>query len=191
MHGIPSVRESWSCLPRPPRLLLHSNNPWGTAACDGSTRRSVCHSVPRRSWAATHLLAGLQYHFEITRYKIQKSIAGKDAGPTHGFTASHGVGPGATVDSLKAEYPHIQALSQDKGQDGRSFAPTCPVAPAPASWLRAAPEPPCVPWLQPPPPSSGQLRSCHMSRGSSSCLLAQCSSGAATCPMGALRALGY
>jgi hypothetical protein len=39
----------------------------------------------------------------------------------------------------------------------------CPVALAPASWLRAAPEPPSVPSLQLPPPGSGQLRSHHMS----------------------------
>jgi hypothetical protein len=57
------------------------------------------------------------------------------------------------------------------------------VAPAPASWHRAAPEPPCVPWLQLPPSDSWQLRSRHGSHGSSSRLLSQGSSGAATCPM--------
>jgi hypothetical protein len=38
-----------------------------------------------------------------------------------------------------------------------------------------------APWLQLPPPGLGPLRSRHVSRGSSSRLLAQGSSGAATC----------
>jgi hypothetical protein len=88
------------------------------------------------------------------------------------------VGLGATVGTLKTGYPHIQALSQDEGQDGRSFAPTCLMAPAPASWLKAAPEPPCATWLQLSPPSSGHLWSRHVSRGSSPHLQAQGSSGA-------------
>jgi hypothetical protein len=50
-------------------------------------------------------LAGLLYRFEITRYKIQKSSAGKDVGPTRGFAASPGVDPGATVGTLKTGYP--------------------------------------------------------------------------------------
>jgi hypothetical protein len=62
----------------------------------------------------------------------------------------------------------------------------CPAALAPASRLRAAPEPSRVVWLQLPPPGSGQLRGRHVSRGSR--LSAQGSSEAATCPMGALRA---
>jgi hypothetical protein len=66
---------------------------------------------------------------------------------------------------------------------GSSGAVTCPVTPAPTSCLRAASEPPRVPWLQLPPPGSGQLRSHHVSRGFSSRLLAQGSFGAATCPM--------
>jgi hypothetical protein len=69
---------------------------------------------------------------------------GKDAGPTRGFVASLGVGPRATISTLKIGYPRIQALSQDEGQDGRSCAPMYPVAPAPAPWLRAAPKPPHV-----------------------------------------------
>jgi hypothetical protein len=43
----------------------------------------------------------------------------------------------------------------------------CPMALALTSQLRVAPEPPCVLWLQLPPPSSGQLRSHHVSHGGS------------------------
>jgi hypothetical protein len=87
------------------------------------------------------------------------------------------------VGTLNTGYPRMQALSQDEGRDGRSCAPTCPVALAPASQLRAAPEPPCAPWHQLPPLGSGQLRCRHVSDGSSSRLLAQGSAGAAMCPM--------
>jgi hypothetical protein len=41
--------------------------------------------------------------------------------------------------------PHVQALSQDERQDGRAYS--------------------CVPWLRLPPPSSGELQSCHVLRG--------------------------
>jgi hypothetical protein len=47
-----------------------------------------------------------------------------------------------------------------------------PVASAPVFWLRVALEPPRVPWLQLPPPGSGQLRGRHVCHG-------------------ALRAMGY
>jgi hypothetical protein len=59
----------------------------------------------------------------------------------------------------------------------------CPMALAPTSWLRIALEPPRVPWLQLPPLGSRQPWSRHVSCGSSSRLLVQGSSGAATCPM--------
>jgi hypothetical protein len=60
---------------------------------------------------------------------------------------------------------HVSCGSSSHLLSQGSFgAATCPVAPAPASWLGAAPEPPRV-------------------RGFSSRLLAQGSSGAATCPM--------
>jgi hypothetical protein len=59
----------------------------------------------------------------------------------------------------------------------------CLVALAPTSWFRAAPGLPCLLWLQLPPPGSGQLQSRHVSRGSSSRLLAQGSSEASMCPM--------
>jgi hypothetical protein len=51
---------------------------------------------------------------------------------------------------------------------GSSRATMCPVAPAPASRLRAAPMPPCVRWLQLPPLGSGQRRGRHVSHGSHS-----------------------
>jgi hypothetical protein len=113
--------------------------------------------------------------------KFRKAAREKDVGPTHGFTASPKVGPGATIDTLQTGFPCIQALSWDEGQDVRSCTPVCLVTLAPDSWLGAAPGPPCVPWLQLPPVGLGQLRSCHMSRGSSSRLLARGSSGAITC----------
>jgi hypothetical protein len=47
-------------------------------------------------------------------------------GFTCGFAASPEVGPGATVGTLQAGYPRVQALSQDEGQDVRSHVPICP-----------------------------------------------------------------
>jgi hypothetical protein len=86
-----------------------------------------------------------------------------------------------SVGTLKTGYPLVQALNQDKRQDGR----TCP----------------CVTWL--PSHGTGQLQSCHVSHGSSSRhqgsrqlrdrhvprgpvsrLLARDSSETATCPLG-------
>jgi hypothetical protein len=103
----------------------------------------------------------LHHRFEIPTYNAQKGCTGKDAGPTRRFTISPGVGPGATVGTLKTRYPHVQASNQDERQDGC----TCPHV----SWLwlppprlRGAPEPPRAPWPR---------------------LLAQRSSGAATCFM--------
>jgi hypothetical protein len=113
--------------------------------------------------------------------KFKKAAREKDAGPTSGFATSPEVGPGDIVGTLQTGYPRIQALSQDKGQDICSRVPTCPVPPALASWLMAALEPPHVSWLQSPPPSSGQLWGHHVSRGSSSRLLAQGSCGATMC----------
>jgi hypothetical protein len=63
-----------------------------------------------------------------------------------------------------------------------SGATTCPMAPAPASWLRLAPGSPRDLWLQLPPTGSGQLRRRRVSRGSGSRLLAWGNSGATTCP---------
>jgi hypothetical protein len=53
----------------------------------------------------------------------------------------------STVGTLKTDYPYIQALNQDEGQDGRSHALMSSAVLAPDLWFRAAPEPPCVPWL--------------------------------------------
>jgi hypothetical protein len=66
---------------------------------------------------------------------------------------------------------------------GSSGTATCPMALAPASWPRAALQPPRVPWLQLWPPGSGQLWDRHMSHGSSSRFLAQGSFAATTCPV--------
>jgi hypothetical protein len=84
-------------------------------------------------------------------------------------------------------HAHISRGSSSRiPAQGSSGGTTCPVALAPASWFMAAPESSCVPWHQLQPPGSGQLQSHHVSRGSSSRLLAQSSFGAATCPMGVL-----
>jgi hypothetical protein len=66
---------------------------------------------------------------------------------------------------------------------GSLGATTCSMAPAPESRLGVACVLSCFPWCQLPPPSTGQHQTRHMSRGSSSCLLAQGSSRAVTCPM--------
>jgi hypothetical protein len=65
---------------------------------------------------------------------------------------------------------------------GSSDAATCPMAPSPESLLRAAQVLPHVPWCQLLPPGTRQLQSHHVSRGSSSSLLAQGNSGITTCP---------
>jgi hypothetical protein len=87
----------------------------------------------------------------------------KDVGPTRGFAASPGVGPGATVDTLKTRYPCVQALSQDERQDRRVCSR--------------------VPWLRLPHPGSGELRSCLVPHGPGSRLLDHGSSRAAMCLM--------
>jgi hypothetical protein len=88
--------------------------------------------------------------------------------------ALNGVGTGT---------PHVRLLAQ------ASFgAITYSMAPAPASRSRTALDPPRVLCLQLRPPGSGQLRGCHVSRGSRSHLPAQGTSGVATCPIGALQA---
>jgi hypothetical protein len=128
-----------------------------------------------------HVSAVLCHRFEIPTYKTQKGCTGKDAGPTHGFVASPGVGQGVTVGTLKTGYPRVQAPSIDERQDGH----TCPRVP----WLSSL--------------DTGQLQSCHVPHVSSSRhqaprqlwdrhvpygpsfdLLAQDSSKATTCPLG-------
>jgi hypothetical protein len=92
---------------------------------------------------------------------------GKDVGPTRRFAASPGVGPGATVGTLRTGYPRVQASSQDNGSRPR---------------LRAAPRLLHVPTARAPTPGSGQLRGCHVSPWLGLPLPARSSSGAATCP---------
>jgi hypothetical protein len=65
----------------------------------------------------------------------------------------------------------------------RSGATTCPSAQDLASFSRWAPVLPCVPQPRSSPPCWGELRCCHVSHSSGSCLLIEVSSGAATCPM--------
>jgi hypothetical protein len=105
--------------------------------------------------------------------RLIKAARGKDVGPTRRFAASPGVGPGATVGTLRIRYPHVQASSQNNGSRlgaatcprgsgsrlpsrGSSGAATCPHgsgsrlpprvtwAPAPTIWLMAALELPRV-----------------------------------------------
>jgi hypothetical protein len=137
----------------------------------------------------------------------------KDVGPTHMFTASPEVGSVTTVVTLRIGYPCVQAPSRDEGPDvcshirlchlaraarcchtscgsgsralarGSSGAAMCPMVLAPESRLGAARVLPCVSWCQPSPPLLGQLKSRHVSHGSSSRLLAHDSFGAIMYPM--------
>jgi hypothetical protein len=74
-------------------------------------------------------------------------------------------------------------LSMNRIARGGSGAATCPTDPSPAARPGVAPGPPRVLRTQLPLPSLGQLRSRHVSSGTSSCCPAQGSSGAATCPV--------
>jgi hypothetical protein len=56
--------------------------------------------------------------------------------PTCGFVASSEVGPGATVGTLRTEYPYIQASSQDKLYRMHPHTAICPTAPDLVSQLR-------------------------------------------------------
>jgi hypothetical protein len=58
--------------------------------------------------------------------KFRKAAWEKDVGPTRGLAASPKVVPEATIGTLQTGYPHVQALSQDEGQDMHSHASTCP-----------------------------------------------------------------
>jgi hypothetical protein len=120
----------------------------------------------------------LHHRFKIPTYKTQNGCTGKDVGPTCGFATSPGVGPGATVSTLRIRYPRIQAPSQDK----RQGVPACPKAPSPASWLRAAPGPPRVPGSC--LPAQGSSRAAACPHGPGSRLSARGSPEAATCPHG-------
>jgi hypothetical protein len=111
-----------------------------------------------------HVSTVLHHRFKIPTYKTQKSYTGKDVGPTHGLAASPGVGPGATVGTLRTGYPRVQAPSQDKSQ-GSSEAVACPHS----SGTRF--------------PSQGSSEGATCRLGSSTSLLAQGSSGAAMCPV--------
>jgi hypothetical protein len=133
--------------------LLRETVPSGTP-CTAASHAD--RGSPRACWQGR--TTALRYQGT----KFRKAAREKDVGPTHGFTASPKVGPGATIDTLQTGFPCIQALSWDKGQDVRSCTPVClvtldpdswlgaamcPVAPAPTCWFGAASEPPHVPWL--------------------------------------------
>jgi hypothetical protein len=64
-----------------------------------------------------------------------------------------------------------------------SGAITCPTAPDLTSRLRWALALPCVIWLRTSPPGWGELRRCHVPRGSGPHLLTEVDFGAAICPM--------
>jgi hypothetical protein len=78
-------------------------------------RRFTRRSIPRESQVATRPLVKPNSRFVIPRYKVPKKQRGKrDVGPTHGFTASPEVGPGATVGTLQTSYPRVQVPGQEK-----------------------------------------------------------------------------
>jgi hypothetical protein len=80
-----------------------------------------------------HVSIVLHHRIKISTYKTQKGCTGKDVSLTRGFAASPGVGPGATIGTLRTGYPHVQAPSQDKRQGGGA----CPRVPRPGSHLLA------------------------------------------------------
>jgi hypothetical protein len=109
-----------------------------------------------------------------SRRRARRALTRAHISMTSGYTTRHGqlgcchTSRGASSRLLArgssgaAMCPVPQLLSLDSGQLGcchavrgtsshlltqdSSGATTCPVAPAPASWLRVAPEPPHVPW---------------------------------------------
>jgi hypothetical protein len=140
-------------LPRALRLPLCSNGPRETAARDGSARRVEQCNIPCESWVAMYQPCCTTAS-KSQRTRLRKAAREKDVGPTRGFVASPGVGPGATVGTMRTGYPCVQALSQDKRQ-GRACVLACPRAPAPASRLSAALGPSRVPVA---PAPASQLR---------------------------------
>jgi hypothetical protein len=93
------------------------------------------------------------------------------------------VGLGATVGTLKTEYPRIQALCQGKEQGVYPRAATQAVALSLASLLRWASALPRVPRLQLPLLNPGQLRGRHVSCGSSSRCPARAAPGPPRVPL--------
>jgi hypothetical protein len=106
------------------------------------------------------------------------------------------VGPGATFGTLRAGYPHVEAIRRARRVLAHSHMPhgigpripargslgatTRPVVAAPTSRLGAPQVPPRVLWRQLLPPGSGRLGYRHASHGASSCFPALCCSGATT-----------
>jgi hypothetical protein len=92
------------------------------------------------------------------------------------------VGPGATVGTLRTEYPRVQASSQDNGSrppaEGSSEAAMCPRGSGSRSRLEAALGPPRAPAAQ----ASSGAATCYLDPNTH--LLAQGSSRAATCHLG-------
>jgi hypothetical protein len=108
--------------------------PLGTPCATASCRD---HGLPRLHW---------QGHPTTSKYhgtKFRKAAQEKDVGPTHRFTEYPEVGSGVTIGTLQIKYPHVQALSQDKGQDVCSHVSTCPqhrvMSPAMGSLSAATP----------------------------------------------------
>jgi hypothetical protein len=138
------------------------------------------HNAAHESWVAT-CQPCCTTTLKSQRTRLIKVAWEKDVGPTHGFVASLGVGPGATIDTLRTGYPCVQASSQDNGSGscfpagGSSGAATCPRGFG--SHL----------------PGRGSSRAATCPRGSGSCLSARGSSEAAACHLGSsthLQALG-
>jgi hypothetical protein len=91
------------------------------------------------------------------------------------------------VGTLRTEYPHVQASSQDNGSrfpaESSSDATKCPRGSGSRSQLGAALGPPCVPAARAPAPGSGQLQGRHVFPRLGLPLPAQGSTEAATCPV--------
>jgi hypothetical protein len=128
-------------------------------------------SVMRWSWAPMCPLVGPHYRFETTKVRNLEKLHGRKGWWPHLRVRylSHG-GPRG-----HCRYPTELRCSGELG--------CCHVSRGTSSRLRAAREPPRVPWCQLTPPGSGQLRCRYASRGASSCLPAQGSLGATMCPV--------
>jgi hypothetical protein len=131
-----------------------------------------------------HVSTVLHHHFEIPTYKTQKGYTGKDVGTIHGFTGSPGMGPRATVGTLRTGYPRVQTPSQDKRQ-GSSGAAACSRGSGARLPAQDSSEgTTCPRGSSSRLPTQGSSVAAMCPRGSGSCLPAQSSSGAATCRLG-------
>jgi hypothetical protein len=131
-------------------------------------------SLPLSRWARGPLSVpcrpGTPRTSSKSKRRARRALKHAHVSITSGYATRHG--------QLRCRHNFCDTSSRLLAR-GSSGATTCSVAPAPKSRHRAAQVLPHIPWRQLPPPGIVQLQSYHVSRGSSSRLLAQGSSGAA------------